>query len=413
MKALENKQSHTYFAILLASIVAIMPFSIDTYLPAIPVIAKDLQTNIHQIEITLALFLLGSALAQLVAGFYSDKKGRRIIVLIGLVVFIFGSLGLARSNTVLEFQLFRVLQAVGGGCCSVVVAASVRDRFSGSDAARIFALIGLIMLGAPLLAPMIGSLLLQFFTWSSVFYFLAFYGCIVLIVVFLFFQSAVPIHNYQNYLPLHQQLINNYRIVLTERRALGYLFFQIASFSSMFAFLTESSFVYMELYHVSEFTFSLLFALNIIVMAIFNRITAYKLRSTSPQKILLFGVFLQILINSSLLVIAFLGHPSLFLLIPLIALSVGSQGFITANTTACYMDYFKKNAGTATATSGTMSAFIAACVGFITAQVHDGLTIKPMVIMMFISSFLGICLLFYFSQDMRKVLLKKYSCITK
>lgn len=399
-------QSNNLFLVpLLASIVAIMPFSIDAYLPAMPTISDHFVTSINQVEVTLGLFLCGSAVAQLVAGFYSDIKGRRVVVLIGLTIFILSSIGLALSQTILQFQILRVLQAIGAGCSTVVVAASVRDQFSGNEAARIFALISLIMLCAPLLAPIIGSGLLYFFSWHSIFYFLAIYAFIVLVLVFLFFKkdSNLQSLNDSQY-PICRKIFKNYGIVLSERRALGYLFFQIASFSSMFSFLTESSFVYMELYHLSGFQFSILFACNIMTMAVFNRITAYKLKTTTPQHILAFGVLVQVIVNSCLLFVALTGQPSLWILAPLIALSVGSQGFITANTTACYMEYFKENAGTATAVSGTASALVAACIGFITVKLHNGITITPMTSMMFISSLLGILLLFYFSHDMRQVI---------
>lgn len=399
-----KSRSETPFAILLASIVAIMPFSIDAYLPAMPTIAASLQTDIHHVEMTLGLFLLGAALAQLFAGFFSDTKGRRLTVLIGLSVYIVASLGLTLSTNIDMFKAFRVCQAIGAGFSTVVVAASVRDRFSGNEAARIFALIGVIMMGAPLLAPIIGAAILTITSWQGIFWFLSAYGLCVFIAVFIFFRFEKPKQQRKDkHVALWRQVAHNYGTVLKTRRALGYLFFQVASLASMFTFLTEASFVYIELYGASESLFSLLFACNIITMVIFNRITAFKLKITSPQSILLVGVVIQISINFLLLIIAQFGQPPLWLLVSMIMLSVGSQGFISANTTACYMDYFKENSGSATAVSGTTGSLIAALFGLITVKLHDGATIIPMATMMFVSTLIGVCLLFWFSPDMREV----------
>lgn len=404
---MRNRQSDTFFAMLLASIVAVLPFSIDAYLPAIPTISNALRSDIHQVEVTLGLFLIGSAIAQLIGGPFSDRNGRRNTALIGLAIYVIGSFGLSFSESIVQFKVFRLCQAFGAGFAAVIVAATVRDRFSGNEAARIFALVGIIMMGAPLLAPVIGTIMLKTFGWRSIFYFLAGYASFVFVVVFLFFQPSptrqASRQSDDNRLPIWRQVIKNYAMVLKKHRALGYLCFQAASFGSMFAFLTESAFVYLELYGVSEPQFAIYFACNIITMALFNRITAFKLKTTTPQRILLFGLVLQVIANTSLLTFAQFGTPSLFVLVPLIMISVGSQGFVSANTTACYMDYFKENSGTANAVAGTFSFLVASVVGIMTTRLHDGVSIVPMTTMMLTATTIGAMLLFALSKDMREL----------
>ncbi len=388
-----------------------MPFSIDAYLPAMPAIAGDFRTAIHHVEVTLGLFLFGSAVAQLIGGPFSDQKGRRLTALMGLSIYIVSSISLALAESITQFQLFRLCQALGAGFTTVVVGATVRARFSGNEAARIFALIGIIMLGAPLLAPIVGTSLLRLFHWQSIFVFLALYASVVFVAILVFFHPDKTTAKHRGQSPtaslgkvhLIKQILGNYARVLREHRALGFLFFQASSNASMFAFLTESSFIYMELYGASELQFTVFFAANIIAIIIFNRLTAFKLKTTDSKSILAFGVLLQLFVNASLLLLACWGLPTLWLFLPLVMLSVGSQGFITATTSACYMDYFKENSGVAAAVLGTSTALISAVAGFITVKLHDGLSIFPVTIVMFSATVTGALLLFALNRNMRAV----------
>ena len=150
--ALTDKQ----MAILLATLTAIMPFSIDAYLPAIPNLAQDLNANIHHIEKSLSSFMFGVALGQLMGGSISDVKGRRSVALSGLAIYIVSSLALTLLQSVEQLLFFRMIQAIGGGMAAVLAGAVVRDFYDGRQAAQMFALIGIIMMEAPLAAPMLG-----------------------------------------------------------------------------------------------------------------------------------------------------------------------------------------------------------------------------------------------------------------
>ena len=144
-------------AALLAMLVAIMPFSVDAYLPAIPAMADSLGADIHRIEQSLSTFMFGVAAGQLVGGSIADIKGRRVVALTGLVVYIASVIGLVFIRSADELLLLRMVQAFGAGMTVVVVGAIVRDNYEGNKAAQMFALIGIIMMGAPLVAPMLGA----------------------------------------------------------------------------------------------------------------------------------------------------------------------------------------------------------------------------------------------------------------
>lgn len=393
-QTLSDKQ----MAALLAMLVAIMPFSVDAYLPAIPAMAEALGADIHRIEQSLSTFMFGVAAGQLVGGSIADIKGRRVVALTGLVVYIASVIGLVFIRSADELLLLRMVQAFGAGMTVVVVGAIVRDNYEGNKAAQMFALIGIIMMGAPLVAPMLGAALKALGGWRLIFGFLALYAAIVWGLLYRFL--AKPVHTDAINRSIFRTVAARYRHVLSTRPALGFLFFQAFSFSSMFVFLTESSFVYMNLYGLSAHAYAWVFGLNIITMATFNRITAWKLKTGSDAKdILKWGILIQLAANTLMVAAVMLtGMPPLWWLVGCVMVSVGTQGLIVANTQACFMGYFKEEGGSANAVLGVCQSLIGAAVGMLTTWLHNG-TPQVMAGMMLAATVCGIVLLLAFSRD--------------
>ena len=385
-------------AALLAMLVAIMPFSVDAYLPAIPAMADSLGADIHRIEQSLSTFMFGVAAGQLVGGSIADIKGRRVVALTGLVVYIASVIGLVFIRSADELLLLRMVQAFGAGMTVVVVGAIVRDNYEGNKAAQMFALIGIIMMGAPLVAPMLGAALKALGGWRLIFGFLALYAAIVWGLLYRFL--AKPVHTDAINRSIFRTVAARYRHVLSTRPALGFLFLQAFSFSSMFVFLTESSFVYMNLYGLSAHAYAWVFGLNIITMATFNRITAWKLKTGSDAKdILKWGILIQLAANALMVAAVMLtGMPPLWWLVGCVMVSVGTQGLIVANTQACSMGYFKEEGGSANAVLGVCQSLIGAAVGMLTTWLHNG-TPQVMAGMMLAATVCGIVLLLAFSRD--------------
>lgn len=392
--ALSDRQ----MAVLLAMLVALMPFSIDAYLPAIPEMAKSLGADIHRIEQSLSTFLFGVAAGQIAGGSLSDIKGRRIIALSGLVVYIAAAAGLTVIQTAEHLLLLRMAQAFGAGMTVVVVGAIVRDNYEGRKAAQMFALIGIIMMAAPLLAPMLGAILQSLGGWRAVFVFLGAYAAAVWGLLFRFL--AKPERTEAINSRIFSVVAGRYKRVLSTKPALGYLFFQAFSFSSMFAFLTESSFVYMELYGISTHAYAWVFGMNIITMGTFNRITAWRLkRGTHAQDILKWGIAVQLAANTLMFVsVLAAGLPPIWWLVGCVMVSVGTQGLITANTQACFMAYFREEGGSANAVLGVCQSVIGALVGMLTTWLHNG-TAAVMSGVMLLSTLTGIFLLWICSRE--------------
>lgn len=398
----QKNLSDKHMAILLAIMIAIMPFSVDAYLPAIKNIALDLHTDIHLIERSLSTFILGVAFGQLIGGSLSDIKGRKNIALVGLMVYTLASAILVFVQSSEQLMAMRLVQALGAGMTSVTVGAIIRDNYEGRKAAQMFALIGIIMMGAPLLAPMIGATLQHFGGWRSIFVFLGSYAVGTLLLSWHFLpkhQAAEPFTRH-----ILHDILGRYLNVLKTKQALGFLFFQAASFSSMMVFLTESPFVYMQLYDLTAQEYAWAFACNIISMATFNRITAWCLkRNSNTQDLLLWAIVIQLLANIALgLSVLLVDLPALAWVMLCVMMSVGTQGMVVANTQALFMQHFHEhNTGSANALLWANQSFMGAMVGFLATVLHNG-SIQILAWLMPACTIFGTLLLWLFSRSQWK-----------
>ena len=313
-------------------------------------------------------------------------------------MYVLASAALVFVQTANQLLVWRMVQALGAGMSAVVAGAVVRDNYQGREAAKMFALIGIIVMTAPLIAPLFGSLLHSLAGWRSIFAFLFAYAALVVFLLYRFlpqFKAAEPITKTQL---LH--IGTRYRNVFRNRAALGFLFYQAASFSSMIVFLSESPFVYMKLYGLSQHQYAFAFACNIITMMSFNRLTAFGLnRGWESRHLLLTGISVQFFANTSLLAtVLWLKQPALWLALPLLMCSVGAQGLIAANTQALFMGNFKPEiGGSANAVLMASQSLIASTVGFAVTWLHNG-SMTVMAACMFACSIIGGSLLWYCSR---------------
>lgn len=373
-------------AILLAALVALTPFSIDTYLPALPEMAHYFDTNIGMVEMTIGFFFLGYAMGQLVGGPLADHYGRRRVGGPGVVIFFLATVGIIYAPNIESVISGRFIQAFGGGFVTVIAPSVVRDRFTGKDAARMFALIGLVMMLAPLMAPAVGAVLLKFFNWQMIFVFLGCYALICLGIIFL----CLPERKKSLTEKLNMARIwDGYRRVLINRRAVGYMVTQTFSSGVMFLFLTGSAFAYITYLGVSTDMFPLLFGANIVTMMIFNRLNPFLLNIFSPHQMIGAGVAIQLMANIVLWAGQFIDPLNIYMVVPMIMVAVGVSGIIMPNSFACFLEDFEDNSGSATAIMGTSQFVVGAILGVILGLLHRD-DILPMTTMMLLSSVIAV-----------------------
>jgi DHA1 family bicyclomycin/chloramphenicol resistance-like MFS transporter len=346
----QSRHSHPHLgiAIVLAMSMALSPLSIDAYLPAFPAIADSLGVSIHDVSLSISIYVLLLAVGQLIAGPLSDQFGRAPVMLGGLGIFALASGLITRVDSNQELMLLRSLQGFGGGCIVVCVPAIVRDRLSGQEAARFFSLIGLIMILAPAIAPGIGSLMLAYFAWPAIFLMLFLYAVTLgVLLQWVVFSGPQPHTRSQD----STATLSRYRIVISTRPALRFLFLQALCFAVMLLFITHSSFIYQQHFGATPKAFALLFGANIIFMMVVNLVNRRLLKTVESRVVLRWAVTLQA-VGILLLILVMAFAPTLWLFLPAMMITVGAMGAITPNTQACFMEYFPKHGGTASALLG-------------------------------------------------------------
>lgn len=387
-------RSAQQFAYLLAALSALGPFAIDTYLPAQPAIAEALSTDIHRVEQTMGVYMAGLAIGPLLGGPASDRFGRKKVAVIGLVFFALASFLIAVSASIEQMLVLRFVQAIGGGFAVVTAAATVRDFFTGKEAARVMSMIGIIMMIAPLVAPAIGALLLEFSGWRAIFVWLGVYALVV--AALLHWRLPQAERQVERGRGL-TGVLKNYLAVLSHKHAMGFAVAQAFAMSCMFMFLTESSYVYIGYFGISESLFPVLFGANILTMALFNRLNLYLLRHHEPFSLLKTGMYVQL--GSALtmaLVTASMEIP-LWALVCFIMFAVGSIGLIMANGVTCALAYFPSISGAANAVLGTCSYAMAALLTLVLTSLHDG-TPGPMTLMMAVCAVSAVVVLHLFAR---------------
>jgi DHA1 family bicyclomycin/chloramphenicol resistance-like MFS transporter len=367
--------SHLRLALAMAMTVAIAPLALDAYLPAFPDLAAFLGVSVHEISLSISVYVGALSLGQLVGGPLTDRYGRQPIMLGGLAIFAVCSFLISQAETLGQLLSLRALQAFGGGWVSVCVPAIVRDRVRGVEAAKLFSLIGLITVSAPAVAPALGSLLLKFGGWASIFLFLGCYGIMaVTILKFSIFsrrsRNAAAVGGTAPAARL--SVVQRYIRVFRTPMALRFILLQAAVFSIMMLFITHASFIYQEHFGVSAGLFSVFFGANVVAMAIIMLGNRWLLSRFSPLSILRGAVALQALAVAVLVIITqFL--PLLWLFLPAIMLAIGSIGAISPNCQACYMEHFGEGGGTAAALMGATQFGIAGIVSALSTLMPESI----------------------------------------
>ncbi|SDL44605.1 MFS transporter, DHA1 family, bicyclomycin/chloramphenicol resistance protein [Franzmannia pantelleriensis] len=337
-------------ALLVAANTALAPFAIDAYLPAMSRLAASVEASIHHTELSISVFLFGFALGQLVFGPLSDRLGRKPVLIGGLVVFMLASLMITTVGSLPELLVWRFVQALGGGACVVNSAAIVRDCFSGRQAASVMSTMAMIMMLAPLVAPVVGSGLLYLADWWLIFVFLALYAAFLIWLL----STQLPETRDPN-LPAAspRQVLANYASVLSHRQGMGYICAVAASFAGLFAFVTFSPFLYLDYFGLSPAMYPLVFGVNVVVIALSNWVNIRLLRGKrTPQQNMYLGLGIQLGAATALVAVTVLGLDSLYTLVPLIMIYAGMVGLITPNAMSSLLDHFGHISATATAVMG-------------------------------------------------------------
>ena len=350
-------------------------FSIDMYLPGFPAIAKDLNTTVAHITLSITSFFIGISIGQMIYGPLLDKYGRKKPLYIGLVVYLLTSIACAYAPTANALIGIRFLQALGSCAGMVASRALVRDIFPVNENAKIFSLLMLVLALSPIVAPTLGGYMTSLFGWQSIFFVLASIAALTLLLVYFKLPAGRKPEASLSLLP--RPIINGFMEVASVPQFYTYAFAGAIASSGLYAYIAGSPFVFMELYHVSDKQYGWIFAFIAMGLITASQVNTLLLRKYSSEQIIRVTLFCQCLAGLSLVLGTWFHLLGLFSTIFLIWFFLSTQGFAFPNSSALCLAPFSKNAGTASALMGAIQLGIGAVSTALVSILANG-TAMPM-----------------------------------
>ncbi len=336
--------------LVLGSLIAIGPLSIDMYLPALPALASDLGADDAAVQATLTGMLLGLGVGQLVIGPLSDALGRRRPLLIGVVGHAVTSVLCAVAPDVLSLTAARTLQGVAGAAISVVAMAIVRDLFTGIAAARLLSRLMLVMGVAPVAAPTLGGQLLQLTSWRGIFAVLAAVGVVLVVVAAFGLRETLPPERRRSAHPA--ATLRTYLTLLRDGPFVALAMVAGLMFATMFSYISGSPFVLQGLFGLDPQQYALVFGLNAVGIVLCTQLNPVLLRRFTPLGVLTTAVSIALTAAVVLLTVAVTGIGGLVAVLVPLGVIIAVCGLAFPNTPALALSRHGESAGTAAAMLG-------------------------------------------------------------
>ncbi|AJS60490.1 multidrug effflux MFS transporter [Paenibacillus sp. IHBB 10380] len=346
-----SKSKRLWLALVLGTLSAFGPFSLDMYLPSLPLLADDLHTSTSYAQLSLTACMAGLAIGQLLAGPLSDVRGRRKPLIIGLILYTLSSLLCIIVPSIWSFVALRFIQGAAGAAGIVISRAIVRDLYSGTELTKFFALLMLVNGAAPIIAPVAGGQLLEFTTWRGVFVVLSLIGVVALLAVILGLSETLPSNRRAR--GGLKQMFTTFRHIMGDRLFMGYALSQGLVGTAMFAYISGSPFVLQNIYNVSPQMFSLCFAINGLGIIIASQLAGRLAERIGETRLLVTGLILAAVGGSWLLVAITMKAGLIGILIPLFIV-VSCVGLVNTSAFSLAMKNQADSAGSASALLGVM-----------------------------------------------------------
>lgn len=373
------KLKYLKLILILGSLTALGPFSIDMYLPGFSGIAKDMNTTVANVALTLSSYFIGISAGQLLYGPLLDRFGRKKPLFIGLLVYILASLGCIFVKNIDTFIGLRFIQAIGSCAATVASVSMVRDLFPIRDIPKVFSLLMLVVGLSPMLAPTIGGYVTTNFGWHIVFFVLMCLGIIVLLAA----QFGLPnTHKPDNTISLKPKpIITNFIRIIKEPYFYTYAFTGAIAFSGLFTYVAASPILFMDIFKVDAKTYGLIFALMSLSFIGASQFNSLLLRRFSSEKLIFRALIAQTLISILFLTLAINHLSGLYETILMLFLFLACLGISNPNTAGLTLAPFSKNTGSASALMGAIQLGLGGLVSF-AVGVFVKKSIVPMVIIM-------------------------------
>jgi DHA1 family bicyclomycin/chloramphenicol resistance-like MFS transporter len=354
--------SKRYFLLImiLGSLTALGPFSIDMYLPGFPDIARSLHTTTENVALSLSSFFIGISAGQLLYGPLLDKYGRKPPLYAGLALYIIASVGCYFSDSIEMLIVMRFIQAIGSCAATVASIAMVRDIFPVKDNAKVFALLILVLGASPMIAPTVGGYVTAAFGWQLIFIILAVIAVLITLAVIFFLPESYRADPSYSLKP--KPIISGFIAVIKTPQFYTYAISGGIAFSGLFAYISSSPVVFMEVFKISSKTYGWIFALLSVGFIGSSQVNSMLVKRYKSQQIVNAALIAMVIISALFLVGSMQNILGLVGTIVMIFLVLCCIGITSPNTSALALAPFEKNAGTASSLLGAFQMCIGSVV---------------------------------------------------
>ncbi|WNJ87693.1 multidrug effflux MFS transporter [Pseudomonas canadensis] len=373
-----------FWLVLLTVLIALPRVTLDMHLPALPAMADYFQTSDSQLQLTLTLYALGSAISLLVSGPLTDRFGRRPVLLAGLFLYVLATAACALADNIAVLIIARLFQALGGCCTTVIGRVIVRDYFDRNEQARLLGLISMAMAISPMAAPVLGSLMLPFIHWRGLFVLLGVIGAVLCLVVYRRLPETRPP---EVAAAPPRGLLRIYGQLLRDRYFLRYSVAIGCVYSTYFPFISESSALLQRGFHLSATAYALVFAATISGYMLGANLFRRLVRRFEADRLIVVGIAMNVL-GSGILALASVALPGewLAIVLPMVLIMV-SVGMVIPACQLSVLQPYGAIAGTASGLFFFTQMFLTAVSSWATGLLSDG-TSAPLVMMTALASVL-------------------------
>ncbi|PKB18610.1 multidrug effflux MFS transporter [Flavobacterium sp. 5] len=397
-----TKAKYFQLILILGSMTALGPFSIDMYLPGFSGIAQDLNTTVTNVSMSLSSYFIGISFGQLLYGPLLDRFGRKKPLFIGLLVYILASLACVFVADINTFIGLRFIQAVGSCAATVASVAMVRDLFPVKEIPNVLSKLMLVLGLSPMLAPTIGGYVTSYYGWHVVFLILMGMGIFVLITS----QMGLPItRKPDTTISLRPRpIIKNFISIIKVPQFYTYALTGAISFSGLFTYVAASPILFMTILKVDAQIYGWIFAFMSVSFIGASQLNSLFLRRFSSEQMIFASLITQIIFSSIFLILAINDSLDLYTTIIMLFLFLGCLGISNPNTAALTLAPFSKNAGSASALMGAtqlgLGAFASFAVGIFVKN-----SMVPMVAIMTCTTIIAFIILNIGKRKIKKTIL--------
>jgi len=365
--------------ILLGSLTALGPLSIDMYLPAFPSIAGELHTDISRITLSLSVYFFGVSAGQLIYGPLLERYGRKKPLYAGLLIYIVAAAACALASSVELLIIGRLFQAIGGCVGMVATRAIVRDLYPVDKIVRVFSMLMLVTSVSPIIAPTVGGLIASVLGWRYVFVILIVAALIVLAGIYFLLPESHPPDKRVSLRPV--SVFRNYVEVLKNRQFLYYTLAGSVCSVGMFAYVASAPAIFLSHFHKDTQQFGWMIGSVSIGLVLASQLNNLALSHLKMNQVALLAAAAQILIGSAFIGAGLSGMDNLLVTIGFIAALLACLGFIFPNSAGLAMAPVSGDAGDASALSGALQMFVGAAASAVVSALPEKNVITLAIVM--------------------------------